>query len=159
MKKSWLSILLLAFSVAHADEINYEKQCPGGGTRVVTGDYDSDSGDFTLNTEVLNCVKRHHTVSNGSITSSGSFVPGDNGLAVLSATVNSHITRERKGHTSTFVCEKTVSGNYDLETSIVDGTVSSSCERTGAIFAPILRLLSEENDDDEEQEQAEDEQS
>lgn len=151
MKKSFLILLLLGFSVAHADEINFQKDCHAGGSRTVTGDYNPDTGEFDLTTELSDCKIRKHRGStrNGTVHSTGTLIDNSDGSATLNAEVISEITIQRGDHSATFNCAKMVSGNYNWETSITDGTVNSTCERTGEFYSPILKLLTNDEEDDD----------
>jgi len=39
-------------SFTYFEDISFEKECPSGGSKSVSGIYDSTSGDFELSTEI-----------------------------------------------------------------------------------------------------------
>jgi len=152
MKKIILGILLASTSsISFAEDIAYEKECPDGGSRQVSGSYDSASGDFKLVTEIIECA-RYDEISNGTHIAEGNFLVANSifePMANIEAVIISDISVTHKEETINFSCTKNINGSYDMTTNTLDGEIKSDCTHNGKVTIPILELLSGDEIDEE----------
>ncbi len=141
MKQLLAISLILAAPVVSADSISAEMECPKGGLRILTGDYAPVTGKLTAETILDNCINQRGTVSNGKVTVNGTFKFTSDSQLQIDAKIDSDVARKNNGKSTQQQCEKTISGMYDMETSYLDGTVSSHCQKEGFIYAPIFELV------------------
>ncbi|BCG62390.1 MAG: hypothetical protein methR_P0031 [Methyloprofundus sp.] len=141
MKKLLAISLILAAPVVSADSISAEMECPKGGVRILTGDYAPVTGKLTAETILDNCINQRGTVSNGKVTVNGTFKFTNDSQLQIDAEIDSDIARKNNEKATQQQCEKTVIGTYDMESSYLDGSVSSNCQKQGAVYAPIFELV------------------
>ena len=146
MKKILLcSILSFTSMQTHAELISTQIDCPNGGTRAISGDYNPLTGAFDLTATVTECVSVSGMVTNGNVTATGNFrISAGGTLAEFDTNLNYDIYRNHQElQTSTQnVCQKTIVGTYDMQTGKLDGSSMSNCEKTGDFYAPIFELIS-----------------
>lgn len=141
MKKLSILSLLLVAPFVSADPINVQMECPQGGTRSLTGNYAPLTGKFSTKTILDNCINKRGVNSDGTVNSEGIFKVTPGKKAQLEATINTNISRNSDKNSTQQTCERTLSGTYDLASNKLDGSESSTCEKSGQIYAPILELV------------------
>ncbi|MCK5727665.1 MAG: hypothetical protein KAH08_00430 [Methylococcales bacterium] len=141
MKKLLALSLLIITPYVSADPIDVSMNCPNGGTRVLTGNYAPLTGKFATETTLNNCINKHGTTSTGTVVAKGSFKISVGSTAQIEAIITNDVTRENNKKSTQKKCERVISGVYDLATNSLDGTVNSSCEKSGTMYTPILELV------------------
>lgn len=141
MKQLLVVGLLMASPFVAAESIDYKMDCPKGGSRAVTGDYIPLTGVFSTETTVSKCINKAGAISNGTVTANGVFKIKSDGTASLDAQINRNMVRETTNRSVSQQCDRALSGTYDAKTSYFKGKSTSTCEKTGAIYAPVLELV------------------
>ena len=83
-------------------------------------------------------------VTNGSVTAVGTFkIAADGSQADLDADINYDVERSDADLASSTqnVCQRTLTGTYEMQTGLLDGSSTSNCQKTGKFYAPILELV------------------
>lgn len=147
MKKLLLVSALCAMGTqVLAEDIYMSKECPGGGSKELSGVYDTQSGDFELTAELKDCGLRRGMV-NGTHISKGNFSM-ENALlgatAKVNVTIESDLKIQGKHKDVSYKCSKEISGDYDIANNSLNGKMTSNCNQEGKMHFPLLELLSGE---------------
>lgn len=153
MKKLFMCFLLMISAQAvQAIEIAFEIPCRHGGVRSISGDYAPETGEFNIQTEVVDCASRRHRIVNGSVTATGTYaLSEDQTEAEIDAEIVSDLTHANAERelSVTYNCSKTVSGLYTITEETLDGTSSNNCSRSGSVRSPVLRMIAGFEEDEE----------
>ncbi len=127
--------------------INNTKQCPGGGTRLTAGKYDTITGNVNIVVTLTGCVDDSKTTQDGTVTTTGTAKPGaTTGTYALDITYafDTHLVNTKRDIQRQCTWQKT--GTFDTKTEIFAGTVTkTNCVLTftssepGNILEHILR--------------------
>lgn len=136
-----MGLFILATGVSYAENINQAIPCENGGQMVVTGTYNPVTGAFSLAFNLSNC-KTGSTTSNGTLSSSGTFLLTSSTSANVAVNVSSQLTRTGDGGTAnTENCTYGLAGTYNLSTYMYNGNVSTNCTGNGSFSLSLTDLL------------------
>jgi hypothetical protein len=139
--KLFLTALILSFaSVAYAIPIDVTVPCTGGSI-AVTGDYNPVTAAFTANFVETNCQIGDVT-TNGTFTSSGTFLFTSDSTANVSVTYSFQTSELSGGGSLTDSCSGTLIGTYNTSTEFFQGSGTKNCTGSGGGVVSIVDLLS-----------------
>lgn len=107
-------------------------RCSGGGTRTLTGSWDTTSGAIDTTTTLKDCVLRNGDVHNGTTTLAGTLLASKTGFTIdVTGKVDTSVVR-KDGSTLARKCTTTKKGSFTNTTQIFDGTTTrTDCSLTG----------------------------
>ncbi|MDH5552743.1 MAG: hypothetical protein OEX82_05365 [Nitrosomonas sp.] len=135
--------LMVVSQQIQAELIESQIDCPNGGTRTLTGNYNPITGVFDLQAVATDCTTQQGMITNGSITAVGTFKIATNGSqADVDIDINYEVNRSNAelATLTQNICQRTITGTYEMQTGLLDGSSTSNCEKSGKFYAPILEL-------------------
>jgi hypothetical protein len=109
--------------------------CAGGGTRAVTGSYDTATGALSTTTTLTACIARNGDRFEGTTSTTGRLLATSTGFSInITANVNTTITRSDLSRVVR-VCTSTRAGTFTTANQTFDGTTSqTNCSVTGRVL-------------------------
>jgi len=162
MKKLYVLALIFAAPNLFADPISVDRPCFESGNRVLTGDFNSETGAFDLKTVLKDCKKFNNNTVNGTILTQGTFIAGDGSVAKLDATIKTDLViehhkrrgrhhggpdnfldlvGEKKTKITKRKCTKVIQGDYVTDSQIFNGKVEETCQREGKTYMPLVDMI------------------
>lgn len=107
-------------------------RCSGGGTRTLTGSWDTATGAIDTTTTLTDCVLRNGDVHNGTTTLVGTLLASKTGFTIdVTDKVDTSVVR-KDGSTLARKCTTIKKGTFVNTTQIFDGsTTRTDCSLTG----------------------------
>lgn len=152
MIRNSVSVLCLAVAVALAGPayaqtaattastvkpLDFTSRCPGGGTRVATGTWDSIKGDLSMSVKVSNCKWDNDELHSGTRTVNGTLLVGSQRDIKIDMTIKEDFTVTRDGATRlSHVCTVTKKGTLDDAGDRFTGTIARNCTDSGELWDP-----------------------
>lgn len=109
-----------------------DDRCSGGGTRTLTGTWDTTTGAIDTTTTLKDCVLRNGDVHNGTTSLIGTLLATKTGFDIdVTGKVDTSVVR-KDGSTLARKCTTTKKGSFTNTTQIFDGTTTrTDCSLTG----------------------------
>lgn len=109
-----------------------DDRCSGGGTRTLTGTWDTTTGVIDTTTTLKDCVLRNGDVHNGITSLTGTLLATKTGFDIdVTGKVDTSVVR-KDGSTLARKCTTTKKGTFTNTTQIFDGTTTrTDCSLTG----------------------------
>jgi hypothetical protein len=136
-----VSTTLLTCALPTSTSVNnpfqkFNDNCPGGGTRAVTGGYDSKTGVLDATITLTYCKDNNGVQLDGTVVIQGTdLIASDGSVAINDTkTINEKVTL-RSGKTVTRQCTISRSGTFKSTTHEFNGTIArSNCSLTGSLM-------------------------
>lgn len=113
----------------------FNNSCPGGGTREVTGGYDSKTGVLDATITLTGCKDKHGVQIDGTVVVQGTDVIGSDGSVSINdtKTINEKITLT-SGKTVTRQCTIARVGTFTSSSKEFSGTITrNNCSLSGSL--------------------------
>ena len=115
--------------------IDMTNDCAGGGTRVVQGTYDADTGALSVTTTLTACVVRNGDKFDGTTSTAGTLLATETGYEIdITASVDTTIERSDLSKVERS-CTVTKKGTYTtVNQTFVGTTARTNCSVTGQVL-------------------------
>jgi len=118
-----------------ATPIAMTNNCAGGGTRAVTGSYDTTTGALSASTTLTGCIVRNGDKFDGITSTTGTLLATATGFTIdITTSVDTTITRVDLSKVVR-VCTTTKKGTFTTANQTFDGTTAqNNCSVTGKVL-------------------------
>lgn len=126
-----------ATTAADPTKLNFTLKCPGGGTRVSTGTWNSGTGALDISVAVTNCKWGNDEMHTGTRKVTGTLTSGALQTFKINLTMEEKFTVTRDGATKlTHTCTVTKKGTLDDPGDRFTGISTRSCTDDGEVWDP-----------------------